>query len=299
MENFNTWLIKKGYTTKIIKDFLSRIQRFDTWLVQQHLTYYTFTYPRLLAYIGVLQAQGKSKNSINTTLRTLEHYYNYLNQVSSAAEIPNVALNVRQRGITTEQPLLLTAEELDHIYHHYQEPNNFGHFRQTNKILIGLMAYQAIFPPEIYKLEIGDLNLEKGTLYVPAGSRRKNSRTLALQAHQIIPLQHYITQHRAVPHPLQHDDPSHSTKLFSPNCDKKHRLDDQLKILSKTLKQQYPNLKNLRQLNQSRISQWITQYGLRKTQYLSGYKAINAIERYKEMDMKDLTKQIQMFHPLQ
>lgn len=105
MKNFKNCLIKKGYTDKTIKDFLMRITLFERWLQSSGLTYKTFTYHRLLDYIEQLQEQGKSKNSINTTLRTLEYYYNYL-------KLPNVALNVRQRGILKEQALLLTEEEL-------------------------------------------------------------------------------------------------------------------------------------------------------------------------------------------
>lgn len=162
------------------------------------------------------------------------------------------------------------------------------------------MSYQAIDNPEIYRLELQDIDLEKGTIYIAAGSRRKNSRIVNLQAHQIIPLHHYITNYRAINHPLQTGNPIQSTKFFSPNCDKEHRLNDQLKILIKTIKEQNPetNILRLIQLKQSRIGIWIKQHGLRKAQYLSGYKAINAVERYKGMDMQDLTKQIEMFHPL-
>jgi integrase/recombinase XerD len=294
MKNFKNTLIKKGYTDKTIKDFLMRVTLFDSWLQSNSLTCRTFTYHKLLDYISHLQNQGKSKNSINTTLRTLEYYYNYL-------KLPNVALNVRQRGIQIEQPLLLTEEELNSIYNNYNEPLEKGYFRYTNKLLLSLMIYQAIDKPEIYRLELKDINLEKGTIYIAAGSRRKNSRIVNLQAHQIIPLHNYITNYRAINHPLQTGNPKESTTFFSPNCDKEHRLNDQLKILITTIKEQNPtiNILRLSQLRQSRIGIWIKQYGLRKAQYLSGYKAINAVERYKGMDMQDLTLQIEKFHPLQ
>lgn len=294
MKKFKEKLIKKGYTDKTIKDFLMRVTLFDHWLETNSLTYNTFTYHRLLTYIGELQEQGKSKNSINTTLRTLEYYYNYL-------KLPNVALNVRQRGVQIEQALLLTEEELSSIYSNYQEPLTKGYFRYSNKLLLSLLIYQAIDKPELYRLELKDINLEKGTIYIAAGSRRKNSRIVHLEAHQIIPLHEYISKYRTINHPLQTENPKESSKLFSPNCDKEHRLNDQLKILITTMKSQNPeiNILRLSQLRQSRIGIWIKQYGLRKAQYLSGYKAINAVERYKGMDMQDLTLQIEKYHPLQ
>jgi site-specific recombinase XerD len=293
METFKKQLLKKGYTDKTIKDFLMRVALFDSWLQSNSLTYNTFTYHKLLEYIGSLQTQGKSKNSINTTLRTLEYYYNYL-------KLPNIALNVRQRGIQREQPLLFTEEELSSIYNNYNEPLQNGYFRYTNQLLLSLLIYQAIDKPEIYRLELKDINLEKGTIYIAAGSRRKNNRIVHLEARQIIPLHEYITKYRAINHPLQKGNPIKSMKLFSPNCDKEHRLNDQLKILITTIKSQNPqiNILRLSQLKQSRIGIWIKQHGLRKAQYLSGYKAINAVERYKGMDMQDLTLQIEKFHPL-
>lgn len=294
MKKFKDTLIKKGYTDKTIKDFLMRITLFDRWLQAKELTYTTFTYRKLLEYIGQLQEQEKSKTSINTTLRTLEYYYNYL-------QLPNIALDVRQRGIQIESPLLLTEEELNTIYINYKEPLSNGYFRYTNKLLLSLMIYQGVDKPEIYRLQLKDLDLEKGTLYIAGGSSRKNSRIVTLKAHQIIPLHNYLINHRAITHPLQTGNPKQSNKLFSPNCDKEHRLNDQLKILITTVKNQNQTIKILRlsQLKQSRIGIWIKQYGLRKAQYLSGYKAINAVERYKGMDMKDLTNQIEKFHPLQ
>ena len=197
--------------------------------------------------------------------------------------------------------MLLTEEELSSIYNNYNEPLQKGYFRYTNRLLLGLMIYQGLDKPEIYRLELQDIDLEKGTMYIAAGSRRKNSRIVSLQAHQILPLHEYITKYRVISHPLQTGNPIESMKLFSPNCDKEHRLNDQLKILITTIKSQNPeiNILRLSQLRQSRIGIWITQHGLRKAQYLSGYKAINAVERYKGMDMQDLTKQIEMFHPLQ
>ena len=89
-----------------------------------------------------------------------------------------------------------------------------------------------------------------------------------------------------------------SERLFNPNCNKEQRLHDQLKVLVKTIKKQNKeiNIKRLTQLKQSRIG--IDLYGLRKAQYLAGYKDVGNIEKYRNKDMKNLSKQIEMFHPL-
>jgi integrase/recombinase XerD len=109
-----------------------------------------------------------------------------------------------------------------------------------------------------------------------------------------------MTNHRGKKHPLQKGiSPEASQKLFSPNCDKQQRLTEQLKALSKTLKSKHPDFVKLSQLQQSRLTIWITQQGLRKAQYLSGYRSIDKVEQYKTKQTKDLAELIAKYHPLQ
>ena len=91
-----------------------------------------------------------------------------------------------------------------------------------------------------------------------------------------------------------------SQKLLHPNATKEQRLHDQLKVLAKTIRAKNPDIpfKRLTQLRQSRIGIWIDLYGLRKAQYLSGYKRVGNIEKYRHKDMRDLLEQIEMFHPM-
>ena len=165
--------------------------------------------------------------------------------------------------------------------------------------MLGLMIFQALDKQDIINLELSDLDLKKGVIKVPGGLRRKNSRIVKLEANQIIPFHEYITNFRGIGRNNKLST-EQSDKLFHPNCNKEQRLHDQLKILAKTIKAQNKeiNIKRLTQLKQSRIGIWIDLYGLRKTQYLSGYKNVGNIEKYRNKDMKNLNKQIEMFHPL-
>ncbi len=293
MEEFDKWLTDRFYSEKCIRGFKMRIGLFTAWLQLQKLTLKTIKYNQLLNYIGYLQSQGKSKTSINTTLRAIEHYYHFL-------KIDNIALNVRLRGVTQEQIILLSEEELQEIYINYQNTTKHGYFKYSNKLILGLMIFQALDKQDIMNLELSDLDLEKGIIKVPGGIRRKNSRVVKLEAHQIIPFHDYITEYRGIGRnnkPNQEE----SEKLFHPNVNKEQRLHEQLKALSKTIKEQNPtlNIKRLTQLKQSRIGIWIDLHGLRKAQYLAGYKDVGNIEKYRNKDMKNLSKQIEMFHPLQ
>ena len=292
MEKFGNWLTERYYSEKCIKGFIMRIKLFKEWLLLQKLTLKTIKYNQLLDYIGHLQNQEKSKTSINTTLRAIEHYYHFL-------KIDNIALNVRLRGITQEQIILLSEEELQEIYTKYQNTTKHGYFKYSNKLILGLMIFQALDKQDLMNLELVDLDLEKGIIKVPGGIRRKNNRVVKLEANQIIPLHDYITNFRGIG---RNNKPNteKSEKLFHPNVNKEQRVHEQLKVLSKTIKEQNPrlNIKRLTQLKQSRIGIWIDLHGLRKAQYLAGYKDVGNIEKYRNKDMKNLSKQIEMFHPL-
>jgi len=67
--------------------------------------------------------------------------------------------------------------------------------QHTDKRVIN-KRLQAIALHDILNLKLQDVNLEKGTLYIPAGKRHFNSRIVKLEAHQIIQIHSYITQHR-------------------------------------------------------------------------------------------------------
>lgn len=166
MEKYREWLTERYYSQKCIKDFIMRIGLFTKWLKFQGLTLKTIDYKGLLSYIGDLQTQEKSKTSINTTLRSIEHYYTFL-------QIRNIALNVRLRGTYQEQILLLSEEELLQIYSNYQNTTKHGYFKYSNKLILGLMIFQALDKQDIMNLALKDIDLTKGTFQVPAGVRRK------------------------------------------------------------------------------------------------------------------------------
>ncbi|WET69682.1 hypothetical protein [Sphingobacterium sp.] len=62
-------------------------------------------------------------------------------------------------------------------------------------------------------------------------------------------------------------------------------LNDQTGVLGTEINY---NIIRLNQLRQSRITLWIKQYGLRKTQYLAGFKRVGNVERYRQQDSEDL-----------
>lgn len=283
---------EKGYILKTAKHSLYSINQYVAWLQTQNIPLKKVTYKDLLDYIGHLQHQNASKHKINHQLKTISQYNEYKG-------IKDVAKDVRIRGITKRQNQFLSEAELNQIYHNFESKNKKGHYLHSDKIMLGLLIYQGLEEKDIFRIELQDVNLEQGTIYIKAGQKSKTARTLALKAFQIIPLKNYIDNHRK-PYHKEHE--SESEKLFTPNCDKAHRLHDQFKIIAKALREQAEKqnikLPKIGILRQSRIVLWIQQYGLRKAQYLGGFRAINAVERYQKEDISDLQDYIKIHHPL-
>lgn len=293
--NFTNWL-SQNYNLEIKSIHLISVKcyHYQKWLDTHKLALRHTTYSHIMTYIGHLQAQGKSKHIINMFLYGIGYYYIYF-------KLPNLTHKVRVMGVKRELPLLLKSDELDIIYQHYQDRVAKGYFRYSNKILLGLFIYQALDLQDLLKLRLSDVDLIKGTLNLCGGIKRKNPRILKLEAHQIIALHQYITSYRNKDTTAAHN--GTTDLVFSPQCETLNRLTCQCKSINRSLRK-FVNLdginyKDLPQLRKSRIALWIKQYGLRKAQYLSGLRCISSVERYQKMDLDDLSKQIEKFHPLQ
>lgn len=189
MQNdFTTYLAQNRLIPKTIKRMLYCANHYLLWLQSSQIDVAAASYKDLLDYIEYLQ-QNKSKQVTNEHLRAVSHYY-------SSLQLPDIAYQVRVRGIPKPQNILFTEEEHNHIYHSYTSKSQQGFWRYSDKILLGLRIYQALDNNDIARIELQHLNLQTGQLYVPGGSRKKASRTLDLAAHQILPLHHYIEHHR-------------------------------------------------------------------------------------------------------
>ena len=284
-EDFAAYLIKNGFVEKTIQRMQYCANHYQKWLTGINLTAEEATYKDLLNYIGHLQ-ESKSKQVTNEHLRAVSLYNRHL-------QIPDIAYQVRVKGVEKQQYIMFGEEELNLIYNSYETKARKGFWRHSDKILLGFVIYQALDERDIGRLELQHLNLQTGKLSVPGGNRKKVARTLNLEAHQILQLHHYIETHRD----------KTTEKLISPQAAKFANLHDQFKALNNQIRAlgteiNYSIVK-LNQLRQSRITLWIKQYGLRKTQYMAGFKRVENVERYRQQDSEDLRQYVLQFHPLQ
>ena len=291
MNSFSEYLIEVGITPGMYITRMHNLLRpYLEWLESRWTDIESAQYKDLMDFIGHMQANKKSKFHINRTLQVISHYYRYKG-------LPDIAQTTRLRGLPRSQPQnLLREKELDAIYEHYQSIPGAGIYHHSDKIILGMIIYQGLDMREFMGIETGDVQLEKGRMYVGEG-RQKRERYLPLKAKQVLSIDRFIRETR--PQLIEGD----SDKLFAPQADDYNLLHWQFKRLSKKVKTQTKEgldigLNKLSQLRQSRIASWVREEGLRKAQYLAGFRRVSSAERYQQADLTELKEQVKTYHPL-
>ena len=153
------------------------------------------------------------------------------------------------------------------------------------------MVYQGLNTTELIHLELEDLQLYKGKIYIKSGAR-SNSRTLELKSWQVIELLEYVKEVREE---IKMHKKVGGERLFIPN---NARLGNTIQVILKKLKQINHKVTNGNQIRASVITNWLKQYNLRQVQILAGHRYISSTERYLEDDLESLHEIVNNFHPI-
>jgi site-specific recombinase XerD len=294
--NFREYQQKQKYSEKSIRKHEHHLKHFQDWCMVNNKDYQDIGYNNLLEYVKYQKSKKVKDPSINNSLNCISIYYDYLISIGKLEY--NTARDVRIR--CNEKKVLqdiLTTKQLDDIYNDFaKQPQwSFGNekiklLHKRNQVILSLMIYQGLVVGELEKLEVNHVNLNECKIYIPS-SRRSASRTLKLQAVQVIPMQEYIREVR--PELLQKR-AIETEKLF---YDKKFA--DLICRIIKEAKGLNPMVESSNQIRSSVIMNWLKQYNIRQVQYMAGHRSIGSTERYRKEDLQDLSNQLAKYHPLQ
>jgi len=285
---FRDYLKKKGFSLSTIRQHINYAAMFLDWMDQERLRVDQVRYNDLVVFTSQLKEKNFSTNYINRVLLSLRHYYNYM--ASENRELTNPAVNFYLKGSTRRIIHdVVSYPDLEKIYLNYRVKDKRD---RRNKVILGVLIYQGVTTEELHRLEVGHVDLQEGTLYVP-GSPRRNSRRLTLASVQVLDLERYIKRIR-----LQLVKKSGPTDRLFISMEGSLNLKNSLHHMFRMLKRIYPEIKNAQQIRQSVVTHWLKTNNLREVQYMAGHRWVSSTERYQQNNLEDLQKDVNRYHPL-
>jgi integrase/recombinase XerD len=284
-KTFEAYLEELYFKTHTVQLHRNYASYFLAHLAEASLALEQVTFTEILDFVDRLKQEGKSVNLINRMLLAIRYYFTYLQSEGYISNNPVVGMAIK--GMSQNIPHdLFSKEELEALYNNYMIRDERTH---RNKVILGLLIYQAITREELEKLRPEHLKLREGKIYIPQVGKQ-NSRELSLQPFQILDLQEYLLIIRPK---LQ----TRSERLFT-GRNNLEDLKNTLLHLNHALRKLNPRLKNVTQIRQSVITEWLKEKDLRMVQYMSGHRYVSSTERYQTSNLEDLKEALSKHHPL-
>lgn len=257
-------------------------------------------YSDIMEFIGQLRKQYANPGTVHRIVQGVKKYYNWLQHTGKRKDHPCKSIRLRDSSTKGLQPqdlftekeleLLLTSKP-DHQHTERKADPPGGRAGTTrNKLILSFMVYQGMTRTEISRLEITNINLEKGEIHIKP-TKILNGRTLPLKAKQVHLLYEYLYKNR----------PSvESQKLLIGQMNSPLTQDAITRIVMR-----YQYLFTDRKLTITTIRMSVcsnllkTGKDLRVVQVYMGHKYPSSTERYKQSRTEELKKAIRKYHPLQ
>lgn len=299
---FIQYLLSKGYSSTTAATFNGDAGKFKTWLSKENIEIENVGYNDITAY---LQSFGRlAQHTKDCYLRGVKHYFNYLVQKEERTDNPAEFIQIK--GIKRKTLYdILNRKELDNLYHHYTvvdengKDKNQNWFKakllaqKRNKVILGLLLYQALDTKDLKLLSVQDVKLREGKIFIP-GTRRSNERELKLEALQIMDMMEYMLTTRKEILQLAG---KQSEKLFT-SIGASENFGNLMAKFIKRLQQLNKKVTSAKQLKASVIVHWLKLYNLREVQYMAGHRYVSSTESFLVNETDDLLADIEKYHPL-
>jgi len=315
-DSFKSYLESQGKSKSTIIRYNAFVLDFLAYLDRDNVEIENVSAKEVLSYLAHLQkpikegGRGQENKTRAIRLGVIKQFFYY--QIEQKIRTDNPIAHLKIRGIKAQKLYpLLNQKELEQIYCNYTIPtkddpkankNWFTRYklsRERNKVIISLMINQALTTAEVNRIELNDLKLREGEIYIK-GTRKSQERTLKLKSNQILDLMEYTLHVRLLFLECQEDQNTKKLFLSVPTLGKQKTNKDTLSIwkgLSKEVKKQNPKFINFKQVRTTIITKWLKQYNLREVQYMAGHKYISSTEAYLVNNTEDLQEAIDQFHP--
>jgi integrase/recombinase XerD len=250
------------------------------------------TYKEVLEYVEMLRTQNLHAKTIKNYFLGVKLYYNYLQKIGIRNDHPCRKMVLKDqinRAIPLES--LYSEAELMHLKQNYRSVAS--KFQQRNQVVIGLLIHQALTTREVANLQLSDIDLEKGELFIRSEGHLK-SRRLSLIPEQIMQIYRYINESRS--RFTAHSQEATNTLIVTEKgVGVNHTTIHNIVSKKAHPQEKYTAIK----IRQSVIKNLLRNNNLRVVQVFAGHRRSSSTEAYKESGLEDLKTQVQKFHPLQ
>lgn len=297
--SFKDYRQASGYSASSIRVQDSHINQLLSWCTRQGIDPQQVTYNQVIQFIDHERSRGIKNQSIVRMLNSIRIYFDYLVDTGAASQNVIRRIRIHQAGRRV-LPQVLSPEQLNKLYHGFTNLPRW-HFRtkharlihQRDTVVLGLMIYQGLDSGQVARVEQTHLNLEGGTIYIPSG-RNSGARSLKLQTVQVLPLKTYLDSTRPQLLERQQDQKQDARENLFPV----KKSSEMVRRIIRKLRLMDPEVISSRQVRASVIMGWLKTYNIRQVQYMAGHKSIRSTESYRMQDLTDLTRQLELFHPL-
>jgi len=289
-EELEQWLAAK-YSPRSQAGYRYGIERYLNWMGGDAVT---ATYSDILRYLARQRALHLRPRTLKNYVFAVKIYHHFLCDTGRREDHPCLRLRLRDavdRSIRIDE--LYTPDELTTLL--AGGGSKIPGLTGRNRVIIGLLVHQALLVSEVVRLEVGDVDLKAGTVYVreSVGNR---ARTLPLLAVQIMVLHDYIERDRPV---LvgEHPDPG---RLIVSRFGKALAGHGISRLLNGPGYAQKGKRYLPKRIRQSVIAHKLKAgHDLRAVQVFAGHRQISSTEAYRQDDLEQLRTGIARHHPLQ
>ena len=294
---FEEYLRSKKYAPDTIRQTRNYAGVYLEWLEEQGMTAGQVEYRELTDFIFQLKKE-RAANLARRILLAVRHYYESLGIDKNPAA--GIHIRGRRKSILND---IVPYPELIELYRTYQALDDRT---KRNKVILGLLIYQAVTTGELHRLEVGHVKLKEGKIYIP-GHGKSNSRTLPLEAAQLLDLQEYllVIRPRMLANlkacrpgrkPERINPVVYERLFFSENGN--HDIKNSLLHLFRAVKRRYPKIASAKAIRSAVIAEWLKTKDVRIVQYMAGHRWVSSTERYNAFNLQDLKDSLKRHHPL-
>ncbi|WP_396146580.1 tyrosine-type recombinase/integrase [Flavobacterium sp.] len=290
--------LQKKYSKSTLYSNLFLIKRFTDYYQNKAPK---ATFKEVLSYIEHL------RKNYNLHPKTLRHclygvkiYFNYLLETGQRNDHPCSELFLKDKiDKQIQVDTLYSPETLETFFETYQIKKK-KYLENRNKVIISLLIYQALTVKEIAELEVQNINLEKCEIFIKASeeltAKSPQSRTLPLQAKQILLIYNYLEKDRVKL--LQYNNKKETeTGFILGQYGEKINPHGIGKMINET-KPKTEQIKPIK-IRQSVIANFLKKENdTRIVQVFSGHRRASTTIQYKQTEFELLQNAVNNYHPI-